>query len=126
MTTGGLHVIDGIDVVATLAPEEDAWQFEAAETCATGTQFRDWEQESIAAVDYEDPGTTEIIEAFDVRTGERLDSEEVRTGRAKEVQELDELDDRKEFDESEMRVTPGKKICSKWVETRKDPNSLAP
>ena len=30
--TGGLYVIDGIDVVASLAPEEDAWQFEAAET----------------------------------------------------------------------------------------------
>ena len=90
------------------------------------TQFRDWEQESIAAVDYEDPGTTEIIEAYDARTGERLDSEEVRKGRAKEVQELDEFDDKIEFDESEMRVTPGKKICSKWVETRKDPNSLAP
>ena len=30
-----------------------------------------------------------------------------------------------EVDESEMRLTPGKKIRSKWVETRKDPNSSA-
>ena len=28
MTIGGLYVIDGIDVVATLVPEEDVWQFE--------------------------------------------------------------------------------------------------
>ena len=38
---GGLRVIDGIDVVATLVPEEDAWQFEAAETRTTETQLRD-------------------------------------------------------------------------------------
>ena len=35
MTTGGLYVIDGIDVVATLVPEEDVWQFETTETCTT-------------------------------------------------------------------------------------------
>ena len=28
---GGLHVIDGIDVVATVAPEEDVWQFGATQ-----------------------------------------------------------------------------------------------
>ena len=39
--TGGLHVIDGIDVVATLVPEEDAWQFEATEACTTETQLQD-------------------------------------------------------------------------------------
>ena len=50
MTTGGLYVIGGIDVVATLVPEEDAWQFEAAETCTTETQLWDGEQESIAVV----------------------------------------------------------------------------
>ena len=52
MTTGGLYVIDGIDVVATLAPGKDAWQFEAAETSMTGTQLLDREQETIAVVDY--------------------------------------------------------------------------
>ena len=51
MMIGGLYVIDGIDVVATLAQEEDAWQFEAPETCTTETQLRDREQESIAVVD---------------------------------------------------------------------------
>ena len=55
MTMSGLYVIDWIDVVATLVPEEDVWQFEA----------------------------------------------------------------------TEVRMTPGKKIWSKWVETRKDPNSPA-
>ena len=125
MTVGGLYVIDGIDVVATLVPEEDVWQFEATEACTTETQMQDREQESIAVVDYEDPSTTEAIEAYDARTGERLDSEEVRKGRAKEVRELDEFEVKMEVDESEMRVTPCKKIWSKWVETRKDPNSPA-
>ena len=36
-------------------------------------------------MNYEDPSTTETIEAYDARTGEWLDSEEVREGRAKEV-----------------------------------------
>ena len=102
MTTGGLYVIDGIDVVAILVPEEDVWQFEATETCTTETQMQDREQESIAVVDYEDPGATEAIEAFDARTGEMLDSEEVRKGRAKEVRELDEFEVKMEVDESEM------------------------
>ena len=82
---GGLYVIDGFDVVASLVPEEDAWQFEAAETCTTETHLRDREQESSAVVNNEDPSTSETIEAYDPRTGERLDSEEVRKGRAKEV-----------------------------------------
>ena len=118
-------MIDGIDVVATLVPEEDVWQFEATETCNTETQMQDGEQESIAVVDHEDPRATEAIEAHDARTGEKLDSEEVRKGRAKEVRELDELEVKMEVDESEMRLTPAKRIWSKWVETRKDPNSSA-
>ena len=118
-------MIDGIDVVATLVPEEDVWQFEATETCATETRMQDREQESIAVVDNEDPSATEAIEAYDARTGEKLDSQEVRKGRAKEVRELDEFEVKMEFDESEMRSTPGKKIWSKWVETRKNPNSSA-
>ena len=60
-------------------------------------------------MDDEDPSTSETIEARDPRAGERLDSEEVRKGRAKEVRELDELEVKMEVDESEMRVTPGKK-----------------
>ena len=38
MTIGGLYVIDGIDVVATLFPEEGAWQFETTEARTTETQ----------------------------------------------------------------------------------------
>ena len=125
MTIGGLYMIDGIDVVATLVPEEDVWQFEATETCTTETLMQEGEQEPIAAVDYEDASATEPIEAYDARTGEKLDSEEVRKGRAKEVRELDEFEVKMEVDESEMRATPGKKIWSKWLETRKDPNSSA-
>ena len=43
------------------------------------------------------------------------------------IQKKREKDEPKrcEVDESEMRLTPGKKIWSKWVETRKDPNSSA-
>ena len=98
--------------MATLVPEEDVWQFEATETCTTETQMQDREQESIAAVDYEDPSATEAIEAYDARTGEKLDSEEVRKGRAKEVRELDEFEVKMEVDELVMRSTPGKKIWS--------------
>ena len=32
-----IDLIDRIDVVATLVPEEDAWQFGATETCTTET-----------------------------------------------------------------------------------------
>ena len=39
ITIDGLYVIDGIDVVATLVPEEDVWLFEATETCTTETQI---------------------------------------------------------------------------------------
>ena len=92
MTIGGLYVLDGIDVVATLVPEEDVWQFEATETCTTETQMQDREQESIAVVYYEDPSATEAIEAYDARIGEKLDSEEVRKGRTKDVRELDEFE----------------------------------
>ena len=53
-------------------------QFEATEACTTETPMQDREQESSAVVDYEGPSTTEAIEAYDARTGERLDSEEVR------------------------------------------------
>ena len=67
MTTGGLYVIDGIDVVATLVLEEDVWQFEATETCTTETQMQDGEQDTIAVVDYEDPSATEATEAYDAR-----------------------------------------------------------
>ena len=45
--------------------------------------------------------------AYDARTGERLDSEEVRKGRAKEMRELDVFKVKMEVDESEMRTTPG-------------------
>ena len=39
---------------------------------------------AIAVVDCEDPSATEAIEAYDARTSEKLVSEEVRKGRAKE------------------------------------------
>ena len=60
MTIGGLYVID---VVATLVPEEDVWQFEATETCTTETQMQDGEQESFAVVDCNYPNATEAIKA---------------------------------------------------------------
>ena len=72
-----------------------------------------------AVVNHEDPSATEAIEAYDARTGDKLDSEEVRKGRAKEVREVEEFEVKMEVDESEMRSTPGKNICSKWVETQR-------
>ena len=83
------------------------WQFEATEAYTTETQMQDREHESIAVVDYEDPSTTEAIEAYGTRTGERLDSEEVRKGRAKEVRELDGFEVKMEVDEAQMRVDTG-------------------
>ena len=100
-------------------------EFEATETCTTEPQMHDGEQESIAVVDYEDPSATEAIEAYDAKTGVKLDSEEVRKGRAKEVRELDEFEVKMEVDESDVRSTPGKKIWSKWVETRKGPKQFS-
>ena len=81
---------------------------------STEVHNRDPDAGQRAGIDcgYEDPSTTEAIEAYDARTGERLDSEEVRKGRAKEVRELDEFEVKMEVDESEMRVT-GQEILSK-------------
>lgn len=71
----------------------------------------------VLALGYEDPASARHIEAYDVRTKEKLDPEKVRKGRPKEVKELRDFED-----EAEMRITPGKKIWSKWVKTRKDPS----
>ena len=124
---GGLYVIDGIDVVATLVPESQRRTYGSSrqQKRAQPRPMQDREHESIAVVDYEDPNTTEAIEAYDARTGERLDSEEVRQGRTREVRKLDELEVKMEVDESEMRLAPCKKIWSKCVETRNDPNCPA-
>ena len=110
-------MIDGIDVVATLIPEDDAWQFNAAETSTTDIQLLNRDQDTIAEVDCDDSKASEAREAFDARTGEKLDPAEVR--------ELDEFEVIMEVGESELWATSGKKIWSKWVETRKDPASPA-
>ena len=67
-------------------------------------------------MDYEDFSTSEATEAFDARAGEKLDPEELRKGRAREVRELDEF---------EVKMDTRQEIWSKWVETRKDPASSA-
>ena len=54
--------------------------------------------------------------------GEKLDSNEMRKRKAKEVQELDEFEVKVKVVESEIRMRPGKKGWPKWVETRKNPN----
>ena len=108
MTIGGLCVIDGIDVVEPLVPEEDVRQFEATETCTTETQMQDGEQDSIAVVDYEDPSATEAIEAYDARTSEKLDSEEVRKGTSlKRCESLMNSMSKWEVDESEIAIDTG-------------------
>ena len=95
---------------------------EATETCTTETQMQNGEQESVAVVDYEDPSATEAIEAYDARTGEKLDIQ--KKCDRDEPKRCESLMNSKSKWRS-MRSTPGKKIWSKWVETRKDPNSSA-
>ena len=121
-TMGSLHAIDGIHVVAALVSEEDVWQFKVMKTCAREIQFQDGEQKSVAIVDREDPSVSKTVNAYEARTGEKLDSEENRKRKVKEVQEFDEIEVQMKVDKSEIRMTPGKKVWSKWVETRKDPN----
>ena len=48
----------------------------------------------------------------------------MRKRKAKEVQEFDEFEVKMKVVKSEAGMTPGKKVWSKWVETRKDPNKL--
>ena len=72
MTIGGLYVIDGIDVVATLVPEVEVWQFGNR-----NVHHRNPNAGQRAGIncgcDYEDPSATEATEAYDARTGEKLD-----------------------------------------------------
>ena len=48
----------------------------------------------------------------------------MRKRKAREVQELDEFEVKMKVVKSEATMTPGNKVWSKWVETRKDPNKL--
>ena len=84
--------------------------------------FQDGEQESVAIVNREDPSVSKTINVCEARMGEKLDSKEMWRRKAKEVQEFDEFEVKMEVVKSEARITPGKKVWSKWVETRKDPN----
>ena len=65
MMTGSLYVVDGIDVAATLVPEEGAWQFSAAETSTTEIQLLNRDQDTIAEVDYDYPKASEEVDAHD-------------------------------------------------------------
>ena len=85
-------------------------------------QFQDGEQESVAIVNREDPIVSKTINVYEARMGEKLDPKEMRKRKAKEVQEFDEFEVKMKVVKTEARVTPRKKMWSKWVETRKDPN----
>ena len=87
-TTGSLYAIDRIDVVTALVPEEDVWQFEVTKTCAREIQFQDGEQESIAIVNREDPSVSKTINVCETRTGEKLDSKEIRKEKPKRCKSL--------------------------------------
>ena len=100
------------------------WQFEVTRTCAREIQFQDGEQGSISIVNREDPSVSKTINVCEARTGEKLDSKEMRKRKAKEVQEFAEFEVKMKVVKSEAGMTPGKKVWSKWVETRKDPNKL--
>ena len=118
-TTSSLYATDGIDVVTALVPEEDVWQFEVTKTCLRKIQFQDGEQESAAIVNREDPSVSKTINVCEARMGEKLDSKEMRKRKAKEVQEFNEFEVKMKVVKSEARMTPGKNVWSKWVETRK-------
>ena len=90
-TTGSLHAIDGIDVVTALVPEEDVWQFEVTKTCAIEIQFQDREQELVAIVNHEDPSISKTINVCEVRTGEKLDTKEVRKRKERREQASESL-----------------------------------
>ena len=91
-TTGSLYVINGINVVTALVPEEDVWQIEETKTCARKIQFQDGEQKSVAFVNGEGPSVPKTINVCEARMGEKLDSKEMRKRKAKEAQELDEFE----------------------------------
>ena len=59
-------------------------------------------------IDYHDSQSNKEITTYDARIGEKLNSEEVRKGRAQTLRELDEFDVKVEVDESEMSITPNK------------------
>ena len=61
-------------------------------TCAREIQSQDGEQESVAIVDREDPSVSKIINVCEARTGEKLNSKEMRKIKAEEVQEFDEFE----------------------------------
>ena len=92
MTIGDLYVIDGIDAVATLVPEEDVWHFEITETMHI--RGPDAEQRPRINCGCGPWGSQRDRShwGYESRTGEKLDLEEVRKGRANEVRELDELE----------------------------------
>ena len=64
-------------------------------------------------MDCDDPSVSETVNAYEARTGEKLDSAEMRKREAKEMQEFDEFEVKMEVDKSEIRMTPCKKVWSK-------------
>ena len=56
---------------------------------------------------------------------ERVESSsQKKCGKDKKMQEFDEFEVKLKVVKTEARMTPGKKVWSKWVETRKDPNKF--
>ena len=86
-TIVSLHAIDGIDVVAALVPQEDVLADRRHENVRERDSVQDGEQESV-----EDPSVSKTINAYEARTGEKLDSEELLKRKAKEVEEFDEFE----------------------------------
>ena len=65
-------------------------------------------------MNHEDPSVFKTINVCEARTGEKLDSKEMRKRKAKEAQELDEFEVKMKVVKSEARMTPGKKVWSNW------------
>ena len=78
MTIGDLYVFDGIDVMTTLVPEEIRDSSRQQKRAPSKLRCRTKSRNQLRMWTNEDPSATEVIEAYDARTDEKLDSEEVR------------------------------------------------
>ena len=90
VTIGGMFILGGVDMVAMLVPEEDEWLLSVMVQDPDMIELETARSDVVAEIDGNEKIDEDIV-AFDARTGERLDSDEVRKGRAKGLQQLDEF-----------------------------------
>ena len=110
MTLGGLYVVDGIDVVATLVPERKmCGSLRQQKRAPPNPRCRTESRNQLRLWTTRIPARRKPLRLTTREQVKKLDSEEVRKERAKEVRELDESEVKMEVDESEIRSTPARK-----------------